>query len=65
MLHESDKPSQEDTRWRNGLETLFGVLAGDKNVIMEFCEKVDWELRDAIGAWGLWVDIRLKREDLP
>ncbi|KAG8869065.1 hypothetical protein FRB97_001630 [Tulasnella sp. 331] len=53
--------------WREGLEDLVGVLEGDKDAVLKVCDEdyggYGW--REAVSVWGIWVDVEVKRADLP
>lgn len=58
---------QDAEEWREGLNDLVGVLEGDKDVILKVCDEdyggFGW--REAVSVWGIWVDVEIKRQDLP
>lgn len=60
MQDEAQVDSDERNFIQVNLGNLFLVLLGDQEKIMEMSD--DW--RDALGAWGLYVDPSLKRTDL-
>lgn len=47
--------------WGSDLSTVIDIMEGKKETVLE--ESADW--REAVGAWGLLVDVGLKRDDLP
>lgn len=53
----------EDERfdWEAGFRCLFELLTGDEKRVLEASE--DW--REALGAWGVWVNAGGRREDIP
>ena len=51
--------------WRSGIDILGAILEGDREVILGLCKDQEWGWREALGVWGVWVDVRLSRESLP
>lgn len=47
--------------WEAGFRCLFELISGRESRILEASE--DW--REALGAWGVWVNPGGRREDLP
>ena len=52
--------------WREGLEDMMGVLEGKQDVIVRMCsdEEGGHGWREAVGVWGIWVNVELRRDDL-
>ena len=47
--------------WAMGFKGLFELMEGKEARVLEVTE--DW--REALGAWGVWVNPAGRREDLP
>ena len=47
--------------WENDLRTVVELMEGKADRVM--AEASDW--REAVGAWGILVDVGLRRDDLP
>jgi nuclear pore complex protein Nup85 len=67
---ESEGPGEDDVDedvkekmrdWEEYLMTVGDLLMGDEEVVLRECE--DW--KEAVGCWGVLVDVALKRDDLP
>lgn len=48
-------------RWEDGFRVVIDLMEGKADAILE--QAADW--REAVGAWGVLVDVQLKRDDLP
>jgi nuclear pore complex protein Nup85 len=58
---EDDLGPDEAEDWTIGFKALFELMEGKESRVLEVTE--DW--REALGAWGLWVNPGGRREDLP
>lgn len=47
--------------WETGFRCLLELMEGKEKRVLEASE--DW--REALGAWGVWVNAGGRREDLP
>ncbi len=47
--------------WEEYLMVVADLLSGDEEVVVRECE--DW--MEVLGAWGVLVDVKLKRTELP
>ncbi|TXT13662.1 hypothetical protein VHUM_01029 [Vanrija humicola] len=54
-------PSSEWAGWEDDFRSVLELLEGKPERIFE--ESSDW--REALGAWGVLVDVSLRRDDLP
>lgn len=57
----------DEDEWPRWIDELLGVLEGDAGVVFALCnEGVEdgWGFREAIGVWGVWIDVGLKRTQL-
>lgn len=52
---------ESDEDWEDGFRGIFELCAGKEGRILEVSE--DW--KEALAAWGIWVNPTGKREDLP
>ncbi|KDQ19196.1 hypothetical protein BOTBODRAFT_171134 [Botryobasidium botryosum FD-172 SS1] len=50
--------------WREGIELLCGIMEGKKEALFDICDREGWGWREALGAWGVWIDVRLNREEV-
>lgn len=59
----SGGPDNQDERfdWEAGFRCLFELMEGNEKRILEASE--DW--REALGAWGIWVNAGGRRSELP
>ena len=48
-------------RWEDGFRVVIDLMEGKADAVLE--QAADW--REAVGAWGVLVDVQLKRDDLP
>jgi nuclear pore complex protein Nup85 len=51
--------------WWDRLSDLVGVLEGRGDVLRRVCEELGADWREVAAAWGIFVDSRLRRHDLP
>ncbi|KAF8603898.1 hypothetical protein BDV93DRAFT_606578 [Ceratobasidium sp. AG-I] len=57
----------DEDEWARWIDELLGVLEGDASVVFALCSEAaedGWGFREAIGVWGVWVDVGLKRTQL-
>lgn len=57
----------DEDEWARWMDELLGVLEGDASVVFALCSEAvedGWGFREAIGVWGVWVDVSLKRTQL-
>ncbi|KAL8279181.1 hypothetical protein RQP46_008437 [Phenoliferia psychrophenolica] len=55
----AQEPGQDEDE--DGLRGLLKILVGEEGAVLEHSE--DW--REAVAAWGVWVNSGLRRDDLP
>lgn len=53
--------ADEAEDWVSGFKCLFDLMEGKESRVLDVTE--DW--REALGAWGIWVNPGGRREDLP
>ncbi|KIK60507.1 hypothetical protein GYMLUDRAFT_43830 [Collybiopsis luxurians FD-317 M1] len=51
--------------WWDSLSDLVGILEGRGEVIQRVCEELGADWKEVCAAWGIFVDARLRRQDLP
>jgi nuclear pore complex protein Nup85 len=51
--------------WWDRLSDIVGVLEGRSEVIRRVCEDLGTDWREASVSWGVFTDVRLRRQDLP
>jgi nuclear pore complex protein Nup85 len=57
----------DEDQWARWADELLAVVEGDEGVVFALCSEAvedGWGFREAIGVWGVWVDVGLKRTDL-
>jgi nuclear pore complex protein Nup85 len=57
----SDDIRDQMRDWEEYLMVVADLLSGDEEVVLRECE--DW--MEVLGAWGVLVDVKLKRAELP
>jgi nuclear pore complex protein Nup85 len=64
---EGDPGEGDEDEWSRWVDELLGVLEGDAGVVFALCSEAvedGWGFREAVGVWGVWVDVGLKRTQL-
>ncbi|KAF8074701.1 nucleoporin Nup85-like protein [Lyophyllum atratum] len=51
--------------WWDRLSDIVGILEGRVEVIKRVCSELGSDWKEVCAAWGVFVDIRLRRQDLP
>lgn len=51
--------------WWDRLSDIVGILEGRSEVIQRTCEELGADWKEVCAAWGVFVDTRLRRQDLP
>ncbi|KAJ4479675.1 nucleoporin Nup85-like protein [Lentinula edodes] len=62
---EMDRFLDESYDWWDPLSDLIGILEGRGDVIERVCEELGADWKEVCAAWGIFVDTRLRRQDLP
>jgi nuclear pore complex protein Nup85 len=67
---ELDRVPEEDRHdgfdnWWDRISDIVGVLEGREEVIQKICEDIGGDWKEVAVAWGVFVDTRLRRQDLP
>jgi len=60
-----DNRYDEFDNWWDRLSDIVGILEGRPEVIKRVCSELGSDWKEVIAAWGVFVDIRLRRQDLP
>lgn len=60
-----DRFLDESYDWWDPLSDLIGILEGRGDVIERVCEELGADWKEVCAAWGIFVDTRLRRQDLP
>ena len=60
-LEEKNGGGKDWKRWEDGFRVVIDLMEGKAEAVLE--QAADW--REAVGAWGVLVDVQLKRDDLP
>ncbi|CAK5267637.1 unnamed protein product, partial [Mycena citricolor] len=61
---QSDR-SDEYENWWDRLSDIVGVLEGRPEVVQRVCEELGADWKEVCAAWGVFVDPRLRRQDIP
>lgn len=51
--------------WWDRLSDIVGILEGRAEVIKRVCIELGSDWKEVCAAWGVFVDVRLRRQDLP
>ncbi|KAF5383546.1 hypothetical protein D9615_003741 [Tricholomella constricta] len=51
--------------WWDRLSDIVGILEGRAEVIKRVCGELGSDWKEVCAAWGVFVDVRLRRQDLP
>jgi nuclear pore complex protein Nup85 len=51
--------------WWDRVSDLVGVLEGREEIIQKICNDTDGDWKEVAVAWGVFVDNRIRRQDLP
>jgi nuclear pore complex protein Nup85 len=67
---ELDRVPEEDRydgfdNWWDRVSDLVGVLEGREEIIQKICNDTDGDWKEVAVAWGVFVDSRIRRQDLP
>ncbi|TFK39439.1 nucleoporin Nup85-like protein [Crucibulum laeve] len=67
---EMDRVSEEDRyddfdNWWDRLSDIVGILEGRPEVIKRVCEELGADWKEVCVAWSIFIDSRLRRQDLP
>lgn len=60
-----DSRFDEFCNWWDPLSDVVGILEGRGEVIQRVCQELGADWKEACAAWGIFVDNRLRRQDLP
>ncbi|KAF8842387.1 hypothetical protein BDN67DRAFT_899400 [Paxillus ammoniavirescens] len=61
---ESDRHDDHEDWW-DRFSDIVGILEGRGEIIQKVCEDLGADWKEVCVAWGVFVDTRLRREDLP
>jgi nuclear pore complex protein Nup85 len=61
---EDDRYDDFDVWW-DRLSDIVGILEGRGEVLKRVCSELGSDWKEVCVAWGVFVDIRLRRQDLP
>ncbi|GLB43373.1 putative nup85 Nucleoporin [Lyophyllum shimeji] len=59
-----DERFDDFDNWWDRLSDMVGILEGRPEVIKRVCSELGSDWKEVIAAWGVFVDIRLRRQDL-
>lgn len=51
--------------WWEQFSDIVGVLEGRDEVLLRVCAELGADWKEVVAAWGIFVDHRLRRQDLP
>ncbi|KAG2011366.1 hypothetical protein CC2G_011493 [Coprinopsis cinerea AmutBmut pab1-1] len=60
-----DKRFDEFENWWDRLSDIVGVLEGRSDTLKRVCDDLGADWKEVCVAWGIFVDPRLRRQDLP
>ena len=63
-IPENDRDDGFDNWW-DRLSDIVGVLEGRAEVLKRVCQELDADWKEVCAAWGIFVDPRLRRQELP
>ena len=61
---EDDRDDGFDNWWER-LSDIVGLLEGRADVVRRVCSELGADWKEVCVAWGIFVDTRLRRQDLP
>lgn len=59
-----DKRYDDFDNWWDRLSDIVGILEGRAEVIKRVCVELGSDWKEVCAAWGVFVDVRLRRQDL-
>ncbi|KAG6855778.1 hypothetical protein H0H87_010878 [Tephrocybe sp. NHM501043] len=67
---EMDRVPEDDRfddfdNWWDSLSDIVGILEGRAEVVMRVCKELGSDWKEVCAAWGIFVNVRLRRQDLP
>ncbi len=63
---ERDEDNSGDAEnWWTRLSDIVGILEGRESVVLRVCEDLGADWKEVCAAWGIFVDTRMRRQDLP
>lgn len=51
--------------WWDRLSDIVGILEGRAEVVKRVCGELGSDWKEVCAAWGVFIDVRLRRQDLP
>ncbi|KAF8216477.1 Nup85 nucleoporin-domain-containing protein [Mycena galopus ATCC 62051] len=60
-----DDRSDDFDNWWDRLSDIVGILEGRGEIVQRVCEELGADWKEVCAAWGVFVDPRLGRQDLP
>jgi nuclear pore complex protein Nup85 len=64
QVPEADRYDDFDNWW-DRLSDIVGILEGRGEIVQRVCEELGADWKEVCAAWGVFVDSRLRRQDLP
>ncbi|KAF7356620.1 Nuclear pore complex protein Nup85 [Mycena venus] len=64
QVPEGDRDDDFDNWW-DRLSDIVGILEGRGDIVQRVCEDLGADWKEVCAAWGVFVDPRLRRQDLP
>ncbi|KAJ7091342.1 Nup85 nucleoporin-domain-containing protein [Mycena belliarum] len=64
QIPEGDRDDGFDNWW-DRLSDIVGILEGRGDIVQRVCEELGADWKEVCAAWGVFVDSRLRRQDLP
>ena len=60
-----DKRYDDFDNWWDRLSDIVGILEGRVDIIKRVCIELGSDWKEVCATWGVFVDVRLRRQDLP
>ncbi|KAJ7155434.1 nucleoporin Nup85-like protein [Mycena crocata] len=64
QIPEADRYDDFDNWW-DRLSDIVGILEGRDEIVQRVCEELGADWKEVCATWGVFVDSRLRRQDLP
>lgn len=64
QVPEAERTDDFDNWW-DRLSDIVGILEGRGEIVQRVCEELGADWKEVCATWGVFVDPRLRRQDLP
>lgn len=62
---QDDEDGDEFEGWWERMSDIVGLLEGRSEVLIRVCKDLGADWKECVAAWGVFVDPKLRRADLP